>query len=63
MSASDCLLFHTDLKDRFKSSPESKRLWLESVQLAVHNFTVVNKQTPSQRLVTNFFSTAQTALI
>eukprot|EP00957_Ditylum_brightwellii_P044575 3380048-Ditylum_brightwellii.AAC.1 len=63
MSASDCLLFHTDLEDCLKSSPESKQLWLESVRITVHDFTMVNKRTPSQQLVTNFFSTVQTALI
>eukprot|EP00957_Ditylum_brightwellii_P004436 336496-Ditylum_brightwellii.AAC.1 len=63
MSASDRLLFHTDLKGGLKSSLESKRLWLESVCIAVHDFTVVNKRTPSQQLVTDFFSTAQTNTI
>eukprot|EP00957_Ditylum_brightwellii_P098072 7470736-Ditylum_brightwellii.AAC.1 len=61
MSASDGLLFHLDLEDCLKSSPESKQLWLESVQIAVHNFTVVHKRTPSQGTVTDFFSTVQTA--
>eukprot|EP00957_Ditylum_brightwellii_P055373 4196422-Ditylum_brightwellii.AAC.1 len=55
MSASDRLLFYTDLEDCLKSSPKSKHLWLESVQIAVHDFTVVDKQTPGQRLVTKKF--------
>eukprot|EP00957_Ditylum_brightwellii_P064976 4929142-Ditylum_brightwellii.AAC.1 len=38
MLASDRLLFHLDLTKRLKSSPESKRLWLESVKIAVHDF-------------------------
>eukprot|EP00957_Ditylum_brightwellii_P067504 5124939-Ditylum_brightwellii.AAC.1 len=60
MPASDYLLFHLDLEDRLKSSPESKQLWLESVRIAVHDFTVVHKRKPSQRTVINFFSTVQT---
>eukprot|EP00957_Ditylum_brightwellii_P084310 6410523-Ditylum_brightwellii.AAC.1 len=60
MSASDHLLFHLDLEDHLKLSPESKQLWLESVRIAVHDFTVVHKRMPSQQTVTNFFSTVQT---
>eukprot|EP00957_Ditylum_brightwellii_P111219 8481249-Ditylum_brightwellii.AAC.1 len=48
MSASDRLLFHLDLEDHMKSSPESKLLWLESVCIAVHDFIVVHKRKPSQ---------------
>eukprot|EP00957_Ditylum_brightwellii_P000008 385-Ditylum_brightwellii.AAC.1 len=46
MFASDQLLFQLDMKDRLQSSPESKRLWLESIRIAVHNFLVVHKRTP-----------------
>eukprot|EP00957_Ditylum_brightwellii_P045828 3477074-Ditylum_brightwellii.AAC.2 len=61
MSASDRLLFHLDLEDCLKSSPESKQLWLESICIAVHDFTVVHKRKPSQQTVTDFFLTVQTA--
>eukprot|EP00957_Ditylum_brightwellii_P210983 15365633-Ditylum_brightwellii.AAC.2 len=44
-----------DLAKRLKSSQESKRLWLESVRIAVHDFTVIHKQTPSQWVITDFF--------
>eukprot|EP00957_Ditylum_brightwellii_P063320 4805651-Ditylum_brightwellii.AAC.1 len=60
MSTSDRLLFHMDLTERLKSSPESKRLWLESVKIAVHDFKIVNKRTPSQRWITDFFSNTST---
>eukprot|EP00957_Ditylum_brightwellii_P030722 2328122-Ditylum_brightwellii.AAC.1 len=63
MSASDCLLFHTDLEDHMKSSPESKRLWLESVHIAFHAFTVtaLNQSTSPDNLLS--YNNANTAPI
>eukprot|EP00957_Ditylum_brightwellii_P161604 12304080-Ditylum_brightwellii.AAC.1 len=61
MTANDCLLFYANLEDHLKSTLESKQMWLESVCIAVHDFTVVHKCTPSQLIVTDFFSTVQTA--
>eukprot|EP00957_Ditylum_brightwellii_P135169 10305778-Ditylum_brightwellii.AAC.1 len=46
MVASDRLLFQLDMKDRLQSSPESKRLWLESIRITVHDFLVVHKHMP-----------------
>eukprot|EP00957_Ditylum_brightwellii_P198807 15153759-Ditylum_brightwellii.AAC.1 len=57
MFASNRLLFQSDMKDRLQSPPESKRLWLESITTAVHNFLVVHKRTPSQRAIIEFFPT------
>eukprot|EP00957_Ditylum_brightwellii_P128773 9823250-Ditylum_brightwellii.AAC.1 len=57
MFASDWLLFQLDMTDRLQSSLESKRLWLESIQIAVHNFHVVHKRIPSQRAITDFLPT------
>eukprot|EP00957_Ditylum_brightwellii_P152829 11632973-Ditylum_brightwellii.AAC.1 len=55
MSTSNRLLFYKDLTEHLKSSPKSKQLWLESVKIAIHDFTIVNKRTPSQRAITDFF--------
>eukprot|EP00957_Ditylum_brightwellii_P110910 8459557-Ditylum_brightwellii.AAC.1 len=55
MFASDRLFFHVDLPDWIKSSPESKRLWLESIRITVHDFTIVHKHTPLQHIITDFF--------
>eukprot|EP00957_Ditylum_brightwellii_P058420 4430208-Ditylum_brightwellii.AAC.1 len=57
MFASDQLLFQLDMKDRLQSSPESKRLWLESIRIAVCDFLVVHNCTPSQRAIAEFFPT------
>ena len=56
MFASDCLLFHFDLTERLKTLQESKRLWLESVKIAVHDYKVVHKWTPAQSVITDFFT-------
>eukprot|EP00957_Ditylum_brightwellii_P027459 2075706-Ditylum_brightwellii.AAC.1 len=43
------------LKDILKSSSEYKRLWVESIKIAVHSFMVVHKRTPLQLAITDFF--------
>eukprot|EP00957_Ditylum_brightwellii_P128397 9792443-Ditylum_brightwellii.AAC.1 len=43
------------LHDRMNCSDESKALWLESVHIAVHNFTIVYKCTLQQRVMADFF--------
>eukprot|EP00957_Ditylum_brightwellii_P091122 6937641-Ditylum_brightwellii.AAC.1 len=63
MFASDRLLFHLDLTERLKTSPESKQLWLESVKIAVHDFKVVHKRTPAQSIITDFFNRKATEQI
>eukprot|EP00957_Ditylum_brightwellii_P036143 2738515-Ditylum_brightwellii.AAC.1 len=60
MSTSNRLLFHMDLIERIHSSPKSKQLWLESVKIAVHDFKRVHKHTPSQCVITDFFSNIST---
>eukprot|EP00957_Ditylum_brightwellii_P060197 4572280-Ditylum_brightwellii.AAC.2 len=57
MFASNQLLFQLDMKDRLQPSHESKRLWLESIQIAVHDFLVVHNRMPSQKAITDFFPT------
>eukprot|EP00957_Ditylum_brightwellii_P137702 10497529-Ditylum_brightwellii.AAC.1 len=49
MFASDPLLFHLDITDRLKTSQESKRLWWESVKIAIH-----------EGVITEFFNSPQT---
>eukprot|EP00957_Ditylum_brightwellii_P006807 515897-Ditylum_brightwellii.AAC.1 len=60
MSTSDRLLFYMDLTEHLKSSSKSKQLWLESVKIAVHDFTIVNKRMPSQCVITDFFHNTPT---
>eukprot|EP00957_Ditylum_brightwellii_P050231 3809040-Ditylum_brightwellii.AAC.1 len=43
MFTSDRLLFSTPLTEQLQTSHECKQLWLESVQIAVHDFIVVHK--------------------
>eukprot|EP00957_Ditylum_brightwellii_P048444 3676032-Ditylum_brightwellii.AAC.1 len=43
------------LNDRMNCSDESKALWLKSVHIAVHNFTIVHKCTPQQQVMTDLF--------
>eukprot|EP00957_Ditylum_brightwellii_P066006 5005511-Ditylum_brightwellii.AAC.1 len=57
MFACDRLLFTTPLAERLQSTQECKRLWLESVRIAVHDFKIIHHRTPSQRVLTDFFST------
>eukprot|EP00957_Ditylum_brightwellii_P134090 10223150-Ditylum_brightwellii.AAC.1 len=63
MSASDCLLFHTDLEDHLKSTPESKQLWLESVCIAVYDFTVTAPNQPTSPNNLLLYNNADTAPI
>eukprot|EP00957_Ditylum_brightwellii_P114856 8758385-Ditylum_brightwellii.AAC.1 len=55
MFTSNRLLFSTPLTEQLQTSHECKHLWLESVQIVVHDFIVVCKRSPSQCVVTNFF--------
>eukprot|EP00957_Ditylum_brightwellii_P036088 2733730-Ditylum_brightwellii.AAC.1 len=55
MFHSSCHLFHTSLTDHLNLSSESKHLWLESVKIAVHDFTVIHKCTLDWRVITHFF--------
>eukprot|EP00957_Ditylum_brightwellii_P189794 14448772-Ditylum_brightwellii.AAC.1 len=43
------------MTDRLQSSSESKRLWLESIPIAVHDFRVIHNRIPSKRAITDFF--------
>eukprot|EP00957_Ditylum_brightwellii_P206575 15349062-Ditylum_brightwellii.AAC.2 len=51
----DQSLFLMTLYDRMNCSDESKALWLQSVHIAVHDFTIVHKLTPQQQVMTDFF--------
>eukprot|EP00957_Ditylum_brightwellii_P180329 13737862-Ditylum_brightwellii.AAC.1 len=54
MFASDRLLFGLDLTKQLRSSPESKRLWLKAVKIAVQDFThhITSITTASSRSTT-----------
>ena len=43
------------LQERLLTSPASKAMWLESVKIAVHDFTIIHERSPCQRTITNFF--------
>ena len=45
------------LKDRLDSSVYAKLAWLEAVRIAEHDNTVVHKRQPTQRTITEFFTT------
>eukprot|EP00957_Ditylum_brightwellii_P093070 7086567-Ditylum_brightwellii.AAC.1 len=55
MFDTDQLLFHMPLADQLNASTESKVLWLQSVSIAVHDFTVVDERTPCQPTITTYF--------
>eukprot|EP00957_Ditylum_brightwellii_P074315 5646652-Ditylum_brightwellii.AAC.1 len=38
----------------------SKLAWLEAVKIVEHNFTVINKQIPYQRMITEMFRAQET---
>eukprot|EP00957_Ditylum_brightwellii_P042262 3201033-Ditylum_brightwellii.AAC.1 len=48
------------LKDMLKSSVYTKLAWLEAVRMAEHDFTAVHKRQPTQRTITDFFTTKDT---
>eukprot|EP00957_Ditylum_brightwellii_P048565 3685314-Ditylum_brightwellii.AAC.1 len=56
MATHDQQLFHKPLADRSKTTPASKKHWLASVQLAVHDFTEVHGRIPTQLTITLYFS-------
>ena len=60
MFSTDQLLFHMSLQDRLLTSPTSKAMWLESVKIAVHDFTIIHKRSPCQRTITDFFQRQST---
>eukprot|EP00957_Ditylum_brightwellii_P175363 13349533-Ditylum_brightwellii.AAC.1 len=55
MFKTDQLLFHMPLQDQLKYHHDAKDMWLESMKIAVHDFTVVHEQSPSQPTITSFF--------
>ena len=57
VAQSDKLLFTMTLKDRLDSSVYAKLAWLEAVRIAEHDYTVVNNRQPTQRTITEFFTT------
>eukprot|EP00957_Ditylum_brightwellii_P078303 5953528-Ditylum_brightwellii.AAC.1 len=55
MFESDQLLFLLSLADRLQTLHKAKALWLQSVSIAIHDFTVVHERTPCQPTITTFF--------
>eukprot|EP00957_Ditylum_brightwellii_P079429 6040476-Ditylum_brightwellii.AAC.3 len=60
MFVTDQPLFHMPLTDRLHTSTESKALWLRSVPIAIHDFTVVHRRTPCQPTITTYFQSTDT---
>uniref|UniRef100_A0A7S4VYD9 Uncharacterized protein n=1 Tax=Ditylum brightwellii TaxID=49249 RepID=A0A7S4VYD9_9STRA len=54
MFESDHLLFATSLHDHLQSSHKSKTHWFQSVCIAVHDFKVVHKRSPTQQILVDF---------
>eukprot|EP00957_Ditylum_brightwellii_P096098 7321440-Ditylum_brightwellii.AAC.1 len=59
MFATDQILFNMPLAEYLDTSKESKVLWLESVKIAVHDFTIIHECTPCQCTITDFFTLTQ----
>eukprot|EP00957_Ditylum_brightwellii_P111795 8527073-Ditylum_brightwellii.AAC.1 len=55
MLTSNQLLFHMPLAERLQTSQESKTMWLNSVRIAVNDFTIIHDRSPSQQTITDFF--------
>eukprot|EP00957_Ditylum_brightwellii_P086653 6593423-Ditylum_brightwellii.AAC.1 len=58
MFETDQLLFHMPRQDQLKCHHDTKAMWLESVKVAVHDFTVVHKRSLSRLTITSFFQHA-----
>ena len=55
MAETNQLLFHMPLQDQLQCNHDEKAMWLESVNIAVHDFTVTHGLSPSQSIITSFF--------
>eukprot|EP00957_Ditylum_brightwellii_P049241 3736509-Ditylum_brightwellii.AAC.1 len=55
MSDTDQLLFHMPLQDQLQCHHDAKAMWLESVNIAVHDFTVTHGGSLSQPTIISFF--------
>eukprot|EP00957_Ditylum_brightwellii_P189999 14464698-Ditylum_brightwellii.AAC.1 len=43
------------LQERLEGSKEAKALWVQSVRIAAHDYTVIHKRNPQQWVITDFF--------
>eukprot|EP00957_Ditylum_brightwellii_P075801 5761030-Ditylum_brightwellii.AAC.1 len=60
MFYSDRLFFQVPLAEQLQLSLATKKLWLESVRIAVHHFTVVHNCTLTQCVMTDYFCNKST---
>ena len=60
MASHDQQLFSKTLKDCLKTTSTSKKHWLVSVQLAVHDFMETHRRSPTQLTIPLYFSKATT---
>eukprot|EP00957_Ditylum_brightwellii_P095798 7298689-Ditylum_brightwellii.AAC.1 len=56
MFKQDTPLFARDLKDMMTMHSTAKQLWLQAVNIAVHNYTIIYKHTPAQHQITQYFT-------
>eukprot|EP00957_Ditylum_brightwellii_P077414 5881634-Ditylum_brightwellii.AAC.1 len=56
MFKQDTRLFARDLKEMMMLQSAAKKLWLQAVDIAVHDYKVINKRTSTQRQITQFFT-------
>eukprot|EP00957_Ditylum_brightwellii_P060317 4580463-Ditylum_brightwellii.AAC.1 len=61
MFSTDRLLFSKSLYNRLNTSHEFKVHWFASVRVAVHDFTVVCKRLPLQRVLNEFLNAVNNA--
>jgi hypothetical protein len=56
VSETDSLLFAKPISEILQMSNSSKQAWLASIQIAVRDFIIIKKRTPTQRAITEFFT-------
>ena len=56
MFEQDTPLFARDLKEMMTMHSAAKQLWLQAVDIAVHDYKTIHKRTPTQRQITQYFT-------
>eukprot|EP00957_Ditylum_brightwellii_P118212 9016486-Ditylum_brightwellii.AAC.1 len=56
MFKQDTHLFSRDNKDMMMMHSAAKQLWLQAVDIAVHDYIIIHKCTPTQGQITQYFT-------
>jgi hypothetical protein len=57
IAKSDSLLFSLSLHERLNTSAAAKLVWLDSVGIAEHDFSIIHRRSPTQRTIPDMFQT------